>query len=262
MCHAMTSDFSASFGPRLHREGRWPMHLRCSHSISHSQPNMIIFVLPGYQSHTYPVHDLTVIFESPHEENALSPLLIVMPLALSFVLIRATFLLNFLNPAEPLPKLLLLFRASLASCRSFSVYSSQKTLLMYKALYWAEKQQQSPNMGYIPKIEEAYNALSNEEKKKFDTLSEELFRENYLNAEKSKAQLKRLECHECHASHAKEKDTAANRDGTTEFNWSENALKVAFIAAPFYAAHTIARDPFSFLTTIYVLLWLYGKVFE
>jgi hypothetical protein len=184
----------------------------------------------------------------------------VMPLALSFVLIRATFLLYFSNPAEPFLKLFLLFRATFASCRSFSVYTSQKPLLMYKALNWAEKQQLSPNINYIPHLEESYSALSDDDKKKFDTLSEEVFREKYLNAEKSKAELKRLECHECHASHAK--DTAVNRRRTVEFHWSENVVKVAFIAASFYAAHTVARDPFQFLVIIYVLLWLYGKVFE
>lgn len=77
-----------------------------------------------------------------------------------------------------------------------------------------------------------------------------------FNVEKSKAELKRLQCHECH-----DKNTLPHRH-TAEFQWSENAIKVTFIAASFYAAHTIARDPASFLMTIYVLLWLYGKVFE
>lgn len=42
---------------------------------------------------------------------------------------------------------------------------------MYKALYWTEKQQQSPNMGFVPKIEEVYNVVLDDEKKKFDVLS-------------------------------------------------------------------------------------------
>ncbi|KAI8577053.1 hypothetical protein K450DRAFT_254133 [Umbelopsis ramanniana AG] len=125
---------------------------------------------------------------------------------------------------------------------------------MYKALHWTGKQLDAPNMGYVPNIEAAYNELSDDDKKKFDALYEELFRARFMNPERLKAE-------QCGQNGAK--GTATIRRHTAEFHWSENIIKITFIVLAFYSAHTIAKgDGIYFLFTLYFLLYTFGKVFE